>query len=91
MKGNGSHVPELRVIGVPLHAMAGILESVLKIIGQGPGTNLLIHENFHLSINANGTLTALIDNSSFHKGNSAQVNVVDVLCKKRKPNLQCQS
>jgi hypothetical protein len=68
-----------------------ILESVLKIIGQGPGTNLLIHENFHLSINANGTLTALIDNSSFHKGNSAQVNVVDVLCKKRKPNLQCQS
>jgi len=24
-----------------------------KIIGQGPGTNLLIHENFHLSINAN--------------------------------------
>ena len=45
--------------------MAGILESVLKIIGQGPGTTLLIHESFHLSGNANGTLTALIDNSSF--------------------------
>ena len=36
-----------------------------KIIGQGPGNNLLVHENFHLTINANGRLTALIDNSSF--------------------------
>jgi hypothetical protein len=35
-----------------------------KIIGQGPGNNLLIHENFHLTVNANGRLTALIDNSS---------------------------
>jgi hypothetical protein len=36
-----------------------------KIIGQGPGNNLLIHENFHLTVNANGRLTAFIDNSSF--------------------------
>jgi len=36
-----------------------------KIIGQGPGNNLLIHENFHVTVNANGELTALIENSSF--------------------------
>jgi hypothetical protein len=36
-----------------------------KIIGQGPGNNLLIHENFHLTVNANGTVTAVIDNFSF--------------------------
>jgi hypothetical protein len=35
-----------------------------KIIGQGPGNNLLIHENMHLTVNANGTVTAVIDNTS---------------------------
>ena len=32
-----------------------------KLIGQGPGNNLLIHENIHVTINANGTLTAVHD------------------------------
>jgi hypothetical protein len=32
-----------------------------KIIGQGPGNNFLIHENFHVTVNANGTVTALLD------------------------------
>jgi len=36
-----------------------------KIICQGPGNNLLIHENMHLTVNANGTVTAVIDNTSF--------------------------
>jgi len=35
-----------------------------KIIGQGPGNNFLVHENFHLTVNADGTLTANIDNFS---------------------------
>lgn len=35
-----------------------------KIIGQGPGNNFLIHENFHLTVNANGTVTAFVDNFS---------------------------
>jgi len=35
-----------------------------KIIGQGPNNNFLIHENFHLTVNANGTVTAFVDNFS---------------------------
>jgi hypothetical protein len=33
-----------------------------KIIGQGPGNDFLVHENFHLTINANGAVTASMDN-----------------------------
>ena len=35
-----------------------------KIIGPHPGNNILIHENFHVTVNANGTLTAFVDNFS---------------------------
>jgi hypothetical protein len=35
-----------------------------KIIGQGPGNNFLIHDNFHVTVNANGTLTVFHDNFS---------------------------
>ena len=34
------------------------------MIGQGPGNNFLVHENFHLAINANGDVTAVHDNLS---------------------------
>ena len=33
-----------------------------RIIGQGPGNNFSIHENFHVTINANGELTTFHDN-----------------------------
>jgi hypothetical protein len=33
-----------------------------RIIGQGPGNNFLVHENFHVTVNANGTVTASHDN-----------------------------
>ena len=35
-----------------------------KIIGQGPGNNFLIHENFHVTVNKNGEVTASVDNFS---------------------------
>jgi hypothetical protein len=35
-----------------------------KIIGQQSGNNFLVHENFHLTVNADGTVTANIDNFS---------------------------
>ena len=35
-----------------------------RIIGQGPGNNFLVHENFHVTVNANGTVTAFVDNFS---------------------------
>jgi hypothetical protein len=33
-----------------------------RIIGQGTGNNFLLHENYHVTVNANGTLTAFVDN-----------------------------
>jgi hypothetical protein len=35
-----------------------------RIIGQGRGNNFLVHENFHITINANGVVTAFVDNFS---------------------------
>ena len=33
-----------------------------RMIGQGPGNNLLIHYNVHITVNANGDVTAVVDN-----------------------------
>jgi hypothetical protein len=33
-----------------------------RIIGQGPGNNFLVHDNFHVTVNANGEVTAFHDN-----------------------------
>ena len=35
-----------------------------RIIGQGAGNNFLVHENFHLTITANGEVTASHENLS---------------------------
>lgn len=35
-----------------------------RIIGQGPGNNLLVHETAHITINANGDVTANFDHFS---------------------------
>ncbi|HMH83261.1 MAG TPA: hypothetical protein VK531_10350 [Gemmatimonadales bacterium] len=32
------------------------------MIGQGPGDNFKVHETFHFPINANGVVTAVVDN-----------------------------
>jgi hypothetical protein len=48
-----------------LNVTAGVTDTIVnnfKIIGQGPGNNSLLHENFHITINANGTATASVDN-----------------------------
>jgi hypothetical protein len=33
-----------------------------RIIGQGPDNNFLVHNNVHVTINANGVVTAVVDN-----------------------------
>ena len=33
-----------------------------RMIGQGPGNNFMVHQNVHLTINANGEVTAQVDN-----------------------------
>ena len=35
-----------------------------RIIGQGPGNNFLVHENLHITVNANGRVTVFHDNFS---------------------------
>jgi hypothetical protein len=35
-----------------------------RIIGQGPGNNFVVHENLHITVNANGDITAFHDNFS---------------------------
>jgi hypothetical protein len=35
-----------------------------RVVGQGPGNNFLVHETFHITFNANGELTASVDNIS---------------------------
>jgi hypothetical protein len=35
-----------------------------RMIGQGPGNNFLVHQNVHLTVNANGVLTAFVDNTT---------------------------
>jgi hypothetical protein len=36
-------------------------EDIFRIIGPGPGNNLLVHENFHLAVDSDGTVTLLDD------------------------------
>lgn len=36
-----------------------------RIIGQGPGNNFAVHDNLHVTVNADGTLTSFHDNFSF--------------------------
>jgi hypothetical protein len=35
-----------------------------RIIGQGPGNNLLVHTTIHITVDANGVVTATVLNSS---------------------------
>jgi hypothetical protein len=35
-----------------------------RILGPGKGNNLLVHENAHFTVNANGTVTSFVDNFS---------------------------
>jgi hypothetical protein len=39
-----------------------------SIIGQGPDNNYTVHENTHFTINANGDVTAAIDNLTIDQG-----------------------
>jgi hypothetical protein len=49
------------------NAKVGVEETFInnfRIIGQGPGNNFLLHENFHITFNANGVPTTSVDNFS---------------------------
>jgi hypothetical protein len=35
-----------------------------RFIGQGPGNNSMVHQNVHVTVNANGEVTSTVDNFS---------------------------
>jgi len=49
------------VTGFPFNTT---LVNNFRIIGQGTGNNFLVHETFHITVNADGTMTAFVDNFS---------------------------
>jgi hypothetical protein len=49
------------------NANAGVQQTTVnnfRIIGQGPGNNSVLHENTHITVNPDGTVTANVDNFS---------------------------
>jgi len=34
-----------------------------NVVGQGPGNNFMVHANLHITVNADGVITANVDNS----------------------------
>jgi hypothetical protein len=62
-----------RATGVTQDSFQGSLQNVqstftfvnnFRMIGAGPGNNFLVHETFHLTVNANGDTTVTLDNLS---------------------------
>ena len=49
------------IIGFPFNTT---LVNNFRIIGQGTGNNFVVHQTFHITVNANGTVTAFVDNFS---------------------------
>lgn len=50
-----------------LNLTAGVTQTMInnfRIIGQGSGNNAMVHVNTHITVNANGELTASVDNAS---------------------------
>ncbi len=52
--------------GIPLQLSAFEFSFInnFRIIGQGPDNNLLVHQTIHVTINADGTVTTVVDNTS---------------------------
>jgi hypothetical protein len=49
------------------NATAAVEETFInnfRIIGQGPDNNFLVHSTFHVTVNANGEVTTVVDNFS---------------------------
>lgn len=58
-EGTGVTQSQFGASGLPFHAT---FVNNFRLIGQGRGGNLTVHQNFHITVNANGELTAFVDN-----------------------------
>jgi hypothetical protein len=45
-------------------AFVDTFEDIFRVIGQGPGNNFLFHENFHITLHPDGTVTTFHDTFS---------------------------
>jgi hypothetical protein len=61
-RGTGVTQDQLVINGV--FPMTYTYVNNFRMIGQGPGNNFQVHENYHLTINANGVVTVDRDNFS---------------------------
>lgn len=60
-RGTGVTQSHFHVAGSGLPVTSTFVNN-FAIIGQGPGNNFRVHETFHITINANGTITATVSN-----------------------------
>jgi hypothetical protein len=51
---------------IPLSGSAGEFTFInnFRLIGPGPNNNLMVHQTIHMTVNANGTVTSQVDNST---------------------------
>jgi hypothetical protein len=61
-KYQGNGVTQDQTIDAPSGTSNFTFVDNFKIIGQGPNNNYTVHENMHFTANANGDLTATLDN-----------------------------
>jgi hypothetical protein len=57
-RGTGVTQQQFNTVG----ASTQTLLNNFRIIGEGPRNNLLVHHTFHVTVNANGEVTATVDN-----------------------------
>jgi hypothetical protein len=60
-QSNGVTQETLNINGLPI---TDTFVNNFRLIGPGPGNNLQVHQTIHITINANGDLTADVNNTS---------------------------
>jgi hypothetical protein len=60
-QGTGVTLSHFNTSGLPFNQT---FVNNFRIIGQGNGNNVLVHQTFHITVNANGQVTAVVDNFS---------------------------
>ena len=63
-KYQGTGVTQEKVFDAGGFPYTGTYINNYRMIGQGSGNNYLVHESWHMTINANGEMTAYVDNYS---------------------------
>jgi hypothetical protein len=64
IKYQGMRLNQTHTIDHSTPALETTIQNDIRIIGQGPGNNLLLHITMHMTINANGEVTANVVNTS---------------------------